>query len=182
MSRDRSSFFAYNWSGKHFNPMSCGVIRNQRSKIRRSNISSTTGCLFRKISKFDCRVIKHARDDTVTSIISCILYYIQNITILYTIKCILINQRCRRVPLLNFKIIILIATRLAGELVYRIPYRRTRAWPLGRVCARAKVSCIQRVSLLGAVIVNQIYHMFHIILIYVCNIYNEALITVLKMC
>ena len=46
MSRDRCSFFAYNWSGKHFNPTSCGVIRNQRSKIRRSNITSTAGCPF----------------------------------------------------------------------------------------------------------------------------------------
>ena len=54
-------FFAYNWSGKHFNPTSCGVIRNQRSKIRRSNITSTAGCPFWKISKFDCRVIKYAR-------------------------------------------------------------------------------------------------------------------------
>ena len=54
-------FFAYNWPGKHFNPTSCGVIWNQRSKIRRSNIFSTAGCPFRKISKFECRVIKHAR-------------------------------------------------------------------------------------------------------------------------
>ena len=55
-------FFAYNWSGKHFNPTSCGVIRNQRSKIRRSYIISTAGCPFLKISKFECRVIKHARN------------------------------------------------------------------------------------------------------------------------
>ena len=61
MSRDRCSFFAYNLSGKHFSPTSCGVIRNQRSKIRRSNITLTAGCPFRKISKFECRVIKHAR-------------------------------------------------------------------------------------------------------------------------
>ena len=61
MSRDRYSFFAYNLSGKHFNPTSCGVIRNQRSKIRRSNITSTARCHFRKTSKFECRVIKHAR-------------------------------------------------------------------------------------------------------------------------
>ena len=54
-------FFAYNLSGKHFNPTSCGVIRNQRSKIRRSIIISTAGCPFIKISKFECRVIKHAR-------------------------------------------------------------------------------------------------------------------------
>ena len=54
-------FFAYNLSGKHFTPTSFGVIRNQRSKIRRSNITSTAGCPFRKISKFECRVIKHAR-------------------------------------------------------------------------------------------------------------------------
>ena len=61
MSRDRCSFFAYNLSGKHFNPTSCGVIQNQRSKIRLSNITSTAGCLFWKILKFECRVIKHAR-------------------------------------------------------------------------------------------------------------------------
>ena len=54
-------FFAYNLSGKHFNPMSCVVIRNQRSKIRRSIITTTAGCPFWKISKFECRVIKHAR-------------------------------------------------------------------------------------------------------------------------
>ena len=54
-------FFAYNLSGKHFTLTSCGVIRNQRSKIRRSNIISTARCPFRKISKFECRVIKHAR-------------------------------------------------------------------------------------------------------------------------
>ena len=41
MSRDRCSFFAYNLSGKHFNPKSGGVIWNQRSKIRRSNKSNT---------------------------------------------------------------------------------------------------------------------------------------------
>ena len=59
MSRDRCSFLP----GKHLNPTSCGVIRNQRSKIRRSNISSTAGRPFWKISKFECRlrVIKHAR-------------------------------------------------------------------------------------------------------------------------
>ena len=39
-------FFAYYLSGKHFNPTSCGLIRNQRSKIRRSNITSTSGCPF----------------------------------------------------------------------------------------------------------------------------------------
>ena len=48
MSRDRSSFFAYNFSGKHFNPTSCGVIRNQRSKIRRLNIMLTSGALSEK--------------------------------------------------------------------------------------------------------------------------------------
>ena len=30
-----------------------------------------------------------------------------------------------------------------GPLVYKIPYRRARDWPLGRVRARAKESCIQ---------------------------------------
>ena len=53
-------FLAYNLSGKHFNPTSCGVIRNKRSKIRRSIVNSTAGCPFWKISKFECRVIKHA--------------------------------------------------------------------------------------------------------------------------
>ena len=50
MSRERSSFFAYNFSGKHFNPTSCGVIRNQRSKIRLLNImlSSNSGALSEK--------------------------------------------------------------------------------------------------------------------------------------
>ena len=33
--------------------------------------------------------------------------------------------------------------------VYKIPYRRARAWPSGLVRARAKVSCIQIKSLLG---------------------------------
>ena len=64
-------FFAYNLSGKHFTPTSCGVIRNQRSKIRRSNMSATAGCPFRKISKFECRVIKHAR----IFILGEVLYY-----------------------------------------------------------------------------------------------------------
>ena len=35
--------FAHNLSGKHFNPMSCGVIRNQHKKLRRFNIISTGG-------------------------------------------------------------------------------------------------------------------------------------------
>ena len=35
------------------------------------------------------------------------------------------------------------------NVVYKIPYRRARAWPLGRVRARAKVSCIQRSMLTG---------------------------------
>ena len=30
-----------------------------------------------------------------------------------------------------------------SDVVYKIPYRRARAWPSGRVRARAKVSCIQ---------------------------------------
>ena len=64
MSRDitwPTQFLAHNFSDNHFNLTSCGVIRNQRSKIRRFNIVSTTGGPFRKISKFECRVIKHAR-------------------------------------------------------------------------------------------------------------------------
>ena len=39
------------------NTTSCGVIRNQRSKIRRSYTSLSAGGRFRKISKFECRVI-----------------------------------------------------------------------------------------------------------------------------
>ena len=31
-----------------FNPTSCVVIRNQRSKIRRSNLNSTTGAILEK--------------------------------------------------------------------------------------------------------------------------------------
>ena len=60
MSRDvtwQKQFFAYNFSGKHFNPTSCGVIRNQRSKIRRLNIMLTSEGPFRKILKFECRLI-----------------------------------------------------------------------------------------------------------------------------
>ena len=45
--------------------MSCGVIRNQRSKIQCNRYMSTVRGPFRKISKIDCRlrvrVIKHAR-------------------------------------------------------------------------------------------------------------------------
>ena len=55
-SRDQSSFLPITGQG------SILTLRNQRSKIRRSNIISTAGCPFRKISKFECRVIKHARD------------------------------------------------------------------------------------------------------------------------
>ena len=60
MSRDvtwPNQFFAYNFAVKHFNPTSWGVIRNQRSKIRRLNIILTSGGPFRKILKFECRVI-----------------------------------------------------------------------------------------------------------------------------
>ena len=41
MSRDitwQTQFLAHNFSEKHFNTTSCGVIRNQRSKIRRYDI------------------------------------------------------------------------------------------------------------------------------------------------
>ena len=48
-------FFARNLSGKHFNPTSCGVIWKQRSKIRRCDFNCRYP--FRKISKFECRVI-----------------------------------------------------------------------------------------------------------------------------
>ena len=37
----------------------------------------------------------------------------------------------------------------ARALVYKIPYRHARAWPGGRVRARAKVSCIQLARALG---------------------------------
>ena len=125
MSRDITwpkQFFARNLSGKHFNPTSCAVIRNQRSKIRRSNIISTAWTLLEK-----------SRNSSVEWFI-----------------------------------------------VYKISYRRARAWPsgcaraskgilhtrlytiypivaralglaavhpLGRVCARAKVVC--KISLLA---------------------------------
>ena len=39
-------------------------------------------------------------------------------------------------------------------VVYKIPYRRARAWPsgcIGRVRARAKESCIQSILLLAAI-------------------------------
>ena len=55
ISRDQSSF-AQNLSGKHFNPTLCGVIRNQHSKIHRSNITTTAWGLLRKILKFECRM------------------------------------------------------------------------------------------------------------------------------
>ena len=51
MSRDiiwPTQFLAHNFSEKHFNPTSCGVIRNQRSKIRQFYIISTTGGLSEK--------------------------------------------------------------------------------------------------------------------------------------
>ena len=47
--------------GEHFNPMSWGVIRNQRPKIHRLGLVSTVGAPLRKISNIDCRVIEHAR-------------------------------------------------------------------------------------------------------------------------
>ena len=40
MSRDQGSTALY-LSRKHFNAMSCGMIRNQRSKIRRPNTNTT---------------------------------------------------------------------------------------------------------------------------------------------
>ena len=51
------TIFAHYLSGKHFNTTSCGVIRNQRSKKREFNIILSAGGHFRKISKFECRVI-----------------------------------------------------------------------------------------------------------------------------
>ena len=41
-------FFAHNLSGKHLNPTLRGVIRNQRSKIRRSNTTTMPGALSEK--------------------------------------------------------------------------------------------------------------------------------------
>ena len=38
---------------------------------------------------------------------------------------------------------------MQDTFVYKIPYRRARAWPLDRVRARAKVSCIQKIPLLA---------------------------------
>ena len=64
MSRDRCSFLPITCQGSISTLRHVGVIRNQRSKIRRSNITSTAGCPFKKISKFECRVIKHARTRT----------------------------------------------------------------------------------------------------------------------
>ena len=49
MSRYQGSFLPMNLSGKHFNPTSCGVIRNQRSKIRRSYTSTTAGALLKNL-------------------------------------------------------------------------------------------------------------------------------------
>ena len=37
-----------------------------------------------------------------------------------------------------------VRARAKVSFVYKIPYRRARAWPSGRVRARVKVSCIQR--------------------------------------
>ena len=49
-------------------------------------------------------------------------------------------------------VMIKVRIRVGGYVVYKIPYRRARAWPsgcivqpLGRVRARAKESCIQGV-------------------------------------
>ena len=46
-------------------------------------------------------------------------------------------------------------------VVYKIPYPRARAWPLGRVRARAKVSCIQRQYML--------LHFFNLYAKYLCS-------------
>ena len=53
--QDRSSFLPTTFQ-EAFNITSCGVIRNQRSKIRRLKMMSTSGSPFRKILKFECRV------------------------------------------------------------------------------------------------------------------------------
>ena len=52
-----NKYFANKLSGKHFNLTSCGVNWDQRSKIRIFSVISTSGGAFRKISKFQCRVI-----------------------------------------------------------------------------------------------------------------------------
>ena len=56
MSRDQGSFLSITCQGsiltlRHW---SCGVIRNQRSKICRSDRSTTAGGTFRKVTKFEC--------------------------------------------------------------------------------------------------------------------------------
>ena len=52
-SRDRSSLFANNLSGKHFYPTSCGVIQNQRKKIRRLKIITTARNHFKGAFTYD---------------------------------------------------------------------------------------------------------------------------------
>ena len=46
-------------------------------------------------------------------------------------------------PLYIFKTAKNLSARDTDSFVYKIPYRRARAWPLGRVHGRAMVSCIQ---------------------------------------
>ena len=168
-------FFAYNLSGKHFNPTSCGVIRNQRSKIRRSNITSTAGCPFRKISKFECRVIKHARNklalQTKSNLVRKIsllahtlglkagqartarddkVYFIQNPTITQILAKLLRhfpNPKLRKIrPIL-----------LYGRVLYtRYPIVARRAWPTGCSAFRPSASREQRYLVYKAVSCEQI--------------------------
>ena len=69
------------------------------------------------------------------------------------------------------------------DIVYKIPYRRARAWPSGQVRARAKESCIQcKIPLLAqtlgqarATIGYLVYNIYkyNICLILIYNIYNK---------
>ena len=68
MSRDRNSFFAYNSPGKIFNPMACGVIWNQHSKIQQFELVPTVWNPLRKFTKFECSVIYHNQTDNLKQI------------------------------------------------------------------------------------------------------------------
>ena len=49
-------FFAYNLSGKHFNPTSCGVIRDQRSKIHSIKYNDNFNCRVPFLKNLEIRV------------------------------------------------------------------------------------------------------------------------------
>ena len=67
-------FFAYNSSGKHFNPGSCGVFRNQRSKLCRFILFRITGGPFAKNCNFECIVILHARPSWCSECVRCLAH------------------------------------------------------------------------------------------------------------